>query len=179
MFESDVEHHNPLANPPLSVSSLACPMIIQIVKYTKTLQLIKTNAPLSILTSVIELCANYGSNWQSSFRDFIKSLQQMAKNPIFSFTSHNSITEVNIERGVFVFINCNVLVYFTIWIIMGHAKNINKLKVVKHTYRATYKATLSHQLHSNLNSSCILMRFMTYSLTFLTWYRHLSKNWLG
>ena len=56
IFESDVEHHNPLANPPLSVSSLACPMIIQIVKYTKTLQLIKTNAPLSILTSVIELC---------------------------------------------------------------------------------------------------------------------------
>ena len=67
---------------------------------------------------------NYGSNWQSSFRDFIKSLQQMAKNPIFSFTSHNSITEVNIERGVFVFINCNVLVYFTIWIIMGHAKEL-------------------------------------------------------
>ena len=67
---------------------------------------------------------NYGSNWQSSFRDFIKSLQQMANNPFFSFTSHNSITEVNIERGVFVFINCNVLVYFTIWIIMGHAKEL-------------------------------------------------------
>ena len=58
-------------------------------------------------------------------------------------------------------------------------QNINKLKVVKHTYRATYKAILSHQLHSNLNSSYILMRFMTYPLTFLTWYRHLSKNWLG
>ena len=81
----------------------------------------------------------------------------MAKNPIFSFTSHNSITEVNIERGVFFFINCNVLLNFTISIIMGHGKELTDKWWVSYrvmVFNITFKHFYFHMWSQIKTLSC-------------------------